>query len=63
MEYIESQEINCPYCGEILEIQLEGMGANDSFVEDCHVCCRPIHFKTSIVLEQICLTALADSDI
>ena len=32
----------CPYCGELNEIAVDpGGGAAQSYVEDCHVCCRP----------------------
>ena len=32
----------CPYCGEPNEIGLDpGSGAQQEYVEDCQVCCRP----------------------
>jgi hypothetical protein len=32
----------CPYCGELNEIGLDpGGGAEQEYVEDCQVCCRP----------------------
>jgi hypothetical protein len=35
-------EVCCPYCGEINQIALDpGSGANQFYVEDCQVCCRP----------------------
>lgn len=34
--------ITCPYCGEPNEIGLDaGGGADQEYVEDCQVCCRP----------------------
>ena len=34
--------LTCPYCGEPVEIAIdEGGGAEQSYVEDCPVCCRP----------------------
>ncbi len=34
--------ITCPYCGEPNEIGLDaGGGADQDYVEDCQVCCRP----------------------
>ncbi len=34
---------NCPYCGEpnIFEADFSE-GQRQSYVQDCHVCCRPI---------------------
>jgi hypothetical protein len=34
--------VQCPYCAEEVEITLDpGSGANQQYVEDCQVCCRP----------------------
>jgi hypothetical protein len=34
--------VSCPYCGESVEITLDpGSGANQQYIEDCQVCCRP----------------------
>ena len=35
--------IQCPHCGAPNEIALDpGSGDDQEYVEDCHVCCRPI---------------------
>ena len=35
-------DVQCPYCGETVEILLDGGGGRDQrYVEDCEVCCRP----------------------
>ncbi|HMP77742.1 MAG TPA: CPXCG motif-containing cysteine-rich protein [Kiritimatiellia bacterium] len=34
--------IQCPYCGEVIDIPDETDGARGSYVVDCSVCCRPI---------------------
>lgn len=35
-------EVQCPYCGELVEIVLDpGNGMVQEYVEDCQVCCRP----------------------
>jgi hypothetical protein len=32
----------CPHCGEPVEIALDpGSGAEQEYVEDCEICCRP----------------------
>jgi hypothetical protein len=32
----------CPHCGESVEIALDpGSGAEQEYVEDCEICCRP----------------------
>jgi hypothetical protein len=45
---VQSVEIavNCPFCGEeitvVVDISVDG---EQSYVEDCFVCCRPIQFR------------------
>ncbi len=38
----EEITITCPYCGEALLIEPEPSDDVVQYVEDCHVCCRPI---------------------
>lgn len=34
--------VECPYCGESVEITLDpGGGEDQDYVEDCEVCCQP----------------------
>ena len=41
--------VGCPYCGEPIELELdEGGGTEQSYVEDCWVCCRPITVHVSV---------------
>lgn len=44
---MEWREVECPYCGETFETALDPAQADDDYVEDCHVCCRPIVFRVS----------------
>ena len=38
----EEAVVTCPYCGEAVVISLDpGGGSEQSYVEDCPVCCRP----------------------
>lgn len=38
----EEISIPCPYCGEPIMIEPEPADEVVEYVEDCHVCCRPI---------------------
>lgn len=41
-------ETNCPYCGEPITLVVdEGGGTNQSYIEDCEVCCRPMQVYVS----------------
>lgn len=38
----DSALVDCPSCGEPVEVLLDsGGGALQEYVEDCEVCCRP----------------------
>jgi Cysteine-rich CPXCG len=41
--------IACPYCGEHIEILLDpSAGDEQSYIEDCQVCCSPISIDVRI---------------
>ncbi len=42
---LESQNYQCPYCGEPVEALLDLSGGDQHYIEDCSVCCRPIQFE------------------
>ncbi|WP_437884168.1 CPXCG motif-containing cysteine-rich protein [Pseudomonas sp. LRF_L74] len=41
---LEIQAYQCPYCGEEVEAVLDLSAGDQSYTEDCPVCCRPIVF-------------------
>jgi hypothetical protein len=42
MELIVETDIACPHCGEIFPLAVDTSQSEQSLVEDCTVCCRPI---------------------
>jgi hypothetical protein len=34
-------DVNCPYCGEAIELVIDTSAGAADYVEDCPVCCRP----------------------
>jgi hypothetical protein len=34
--------IQCPYCGEQIEVFVDRSVRRQEYIEDCSVCCRPI---------------------
>ena len=42
---LESQDYQCPYCGEPVEALLDLSGGDQQYIEDCPVWCRPIQFE------------------
>ncbi|HCN45630.1 MAG TPA: CPXCG motif-containing cysteine-rich protein [Pseudomonas sp.] len=41
---LETEFYDCPYCGEEVETTLDLSGGDQTYIEDCAVCCRPILF-------------------
>lgn len=42
MQDLRATALQCPYCGEIIEVLLDCSVDKQTYVEDCSVCCRPI---------------------
>jgi len=40
--------VQCPYCGETFETEIDVSGGSQEYIEDCYVCCRPIVFQVEI---------------
>jgi len=51
MDPSESARIDCPYCGESLEITVDTSVGQQDYIEDCQVCCKPIQFRIRVSLE------------
>jgi len=48
MDLLQTHELNCPYCGEIIQIIVDCSISEQEYIEDCQVCCRPINFHVNI---------------
>ncbi|WP_439133799.1 CPXCG motif-containing cysteine-rich protein [Pseudomaricurvus sp.] len=48
MNGLEPSPIDCPYCGETIEVLIDCSVPQQSYIEDCQVCCRPIQFDVTI---------------
>jgi len=44
---IETRTISCPYCGEEFETSIDCSAGDQSYIEDCYVCCQPIEFTVN----------------
>jgi hypothetical protein len=42
MELTVETEITCPHCGEVFPLQIDTSQREQTLIEDCTVCCRPI---------------------
>lgn len=49
MHNLQSEIIQCPYCGESIEVLVDGSVDDQAYIEDCSVCCSPIIFSVTAV--------------
>jgi len=42
MSLIEAHEATCPHCWETIELTLDLSVPEQSYIEDCPVCCKPM---------------------
>jgi hypothetical protein len=47
MELVIPAEVVCPHCGEAFSVQFDTSQAEQSLIEDCAVCCRPIELSVT----------------
>ena len=43
-----SRDIDCPYCGESINVLVDPSIPDQNYIEDCQVCCRPIVFDVLV---------------
>jgi hypothetical protein len=45
---LELRTVQCPYCGEAFETNVDASGGSQEYIEDCQICCRPIVFHLTV---------------
>jgi transcription elongation factor Elf1 len=61
--FADEQVLNCPYCGEEVEVQVDPVGpSSERYVEDCSVCCRPWTVSVSRDGEEVFVSLGRDDD-
>ena len=48
MSELLEQCIDCPYCGESIDILIDQSEERQDYIEDCQVCCRPIRVNITV---------------
>ncbi len=41
-------DVACPYCGETISLAVDTSAGAQRYIEDCHVCCRPITVQLEV---------------
>jgi hypothetical protein len=47
LNQLTEKSIECPYCGETIEVLIDSADLDQQYIEDCQVCCKPIIFLVS----------------
>ena len=45
---VQFHVVECPYCGESFETQLDTSSDSARYIEDCQICCQPIEFRLEV---------------
>ena len=45
---VQFHSVECPYCGESFETQVDTSSGSARYVEDCQICCQPIEFSLEV---------------
>lgn len=48
MNLLEEEAVSCPYCGETITVLIDCSYPEQSYTEDCQVCCQPIILDVSV---------------
>lgn len=56
------ESIHCPYCGESIDLVIDDSVEHQQYIEDCHVCCRPINVSVVVGDEGVVVQAWAENE-
>ena len=45
---LRQSPVQCPYCGESINVLVDCSVTHQDYIEDCQVCCRPIDFSVTV---------------
>ncbi|HMK85990.1 MAG TPA: CPXCG motif-containing cysteine-rich protein [Steroidobacteraceae bacterium] len=49
MSLLESHQATCPHCWESIDLTLDLSVPEQSYIEDCPVCCKPMRVSYLVV--------------
>ena len=52
----------CPYCGESIDLVADDSAGAQDYIEDCPVCCRPIHVRAWVAEDGEAALAVSRDD-
>lgn len=61
MELLQNQILTCPYCWQQLDVLVDCSVSQQEYVEDCHVCCRPILVRMELIDDEAYIEAVPEN--
>jgi hypothetical protein len=62
MTRLEERSVECPYCGEAIDVLIDCSLEQQNYIEDCQVCCRPIVFDVTVEDSAVNVCVATDQD-
>ena len=59
---LENATYDCPYCGEEVDTTVDLSAGDQTYIEDCQVCCRPIVFVLQVDGKEWMLETRSEND-
>ena len=56
------RSVDCPYCGETIELVVDTSMDHQEYIEDCSVCCRPIQLMVAVAGDDVSVTARDENE-
>ena len=62
MNLLQGQDVTCPHCWETINLTLDLSVSEQSYVEDCPVCCRPMNVTYTAADGEVCELSVEPAD-
>lgn len=62
MDLLQTHVLDCPYCGEVIQIIVDCSVSQQEYIEDCQVCCRPINMLITVEDDNVQIYATNENE-
>jgi hypothetical protein len=59
---LSTKKCSCPNCGETIEMVVDLSEAQQEYIEDCFVCCRPIVVNATVEGSDVYIEVRSEND-
>jgi Cysteine-rich CPXCG len=54
MNLLQGQDVTCPHCWESVNLTVDLSVSEQSYIEDCPVCCKPMYVSYTAADGELC---------